>query len=81
MQNRVAVYIPVKNDLVDKKLGEFINAYPERKKLKIMFMRETEGIYQFGSRKVAVKVEQDRITVRVGGGYISVEEFLEQYTP
>ena len=81
MQNRVAVYIPVKNDLVDKKLGEFINSYPERKKLKIMFMRETEGIYQFGSRKVAVKVEQDRITVRVGGGYISVEEFLEQYTP
>lgn len=77
----MAVYIPVKNDLVDKKLGEFINAYPERKKLKIMFMRETEGIYQFGSRKVAVKVEQDRITVRVGGGYISVEEFLEQYTP
>ena len=46
-----------------------------------MFMRESEGIYQFGSRKVAVRVEQDRITVRVGGGYISVEEFLEQYTP
>jgi hypothetical protein len=45
LQNRVAVYIPVKNDIIDKKLSEFINNYPERKKLKIMFMRESEGIY------------------------------------
>lgn len=81
LQNRVAVYIPVKNDLIDKTLGDFINNYSQRNKLKIMFMRESEGIYQFGSRKVAIKVDQDRITVRVGGGYISVEEFLEQYTP
>ena len=62
-------------------MGEYINNYPDRKKIKIMFMRESEGIYQFGSRKVAIRVDQDRITVRVGGGYISVEEFLEQYTP
>ena len=81
LQNRVSVYIPVKNDLTDKAMGEYINNYPDRKKIKIMFMRESEGIYQFGSRKVAIRVDQDRITVRVGGGYISVEEFLEQYTP
>jgi len=39
------VYIPVKEDSTDKKLAEFINNYPERSKLKIMFMRETEGVY------------------------------------
>ena len=40
-----AVYIPVKGDEVDLKLAEYINNYPDRQKLKIMFMRETEGVY------------------------------------
>ena len=49
LKQRIAVYIPVKEDAIDKKLAEFINNYPERQKLKIMFMRESEGVYQFGS--------------------------------
>ena len=81
MKQRIAVYIPMKDDSVDRKLAEFINNYPERSKLKIMFMRETEGVYQFGSKRVAVKVEKDNIKIRVGGGYLSIDEFLDQYTP
>ena len=45
LKQKIAVYIPVKDDAVDKKLAEFINNYPERQKLKIMFMRESEGVY------------------------------------
>ena len=45
LKSRIAVYIPVKSDLIDKKLAEYINNDPERSKLKIMFMRESEGIY------------------------------------
>ena len=81
LKQRIAVYIPVKEDAVDKKLAEFINNYPERSKLKIMFMRESEGVYQFGTKRVAVKVEKDNIKIRVGGGYLSIDEFLDQYTP
>lgn len=81
LKQRIAVYIPVKEDMVDKRLAEYINNYPERSKLKIMFMRETEGVYQFGTKKVAVKVEKDNIKIRVGGGYLSIDEFLDQYTP
>ena len=81
LKQRIAVYIPVKEDSVDRKLAEFINNYPERAKLKIMFMRESEGVYQFGTKKVAVKVEKDSIKIRVGGGYLSIDEFLDQYTP
>ena len=44
-------------------------------------MRESEGVYQFGSKKVAIKVDKDKINVRVGGGYLSIDEFLDQYTP
>ena len=81
LKQRIAVYIPVKQDSIDKKLAEFINNYPERQKLKIMFMRESEGIYQFGTKRIAVRVDQGRINIKVGGGYLSVDEFLDQYTP
>ena len=46
-----------------------------------MFMRESEGVYQFGSRRVSVKVDRGKISIKVGGGYLSIDEFLEQYTP
>lgn len=61
LKQRIAVYIPIKEDPVDKKLAEFINNYPERSKLKIMFMRESEGVYQFGTKKVYVRVDKDKI--------------------
>lgn len=81
LKSRIAVYIPVRDDQIDRKLAEYINNYPDRQKLKIMFMRESEGVYEFGSKRVYVKVDKDRINVRVGGGYLSIDEFLDQYTP
>ena len=77
LKSRIAVYIPVKNDSIDKKIAEYINNYPDRNKLKIMFMRESEGVYQFGSKRVAVKVDKDKINIRVGGGFLSIDEFLD----
>ena len=46
-----------------------------------MFLRESEGVYEFGSKRIMVKVERDKIQVKVGGGYLSIDEFLDQYTP
>lgn len=71
----------MKEDSIDKHLAEYINNYPQRSKLKIMFMRESEGVYMFGNRRIAVKVEKDNIKIRVGGGYLSIDEFIDQYTP
>ena len=28
-----------------------------------------------------VKVDRGKISIKVGGGYLSIDEFLEQYTP
>ena len=61
LKSKVAVYIPVKDDPIDEKLADFINNYPDRQKLKIMFMRESEGVYEFGSKKIFIKVEKDKI--------------------
>ena len=46
-----------------------------------MFMRESEGVYEFCSKKVKVSVQRDKIQIKVGGGYLSIDEFLDQYTP
>ena len=77
LKSRIAVYIPVKGDLIDKKLAEYINNYPDRQKLKIMFMRESEGVYQFGTKRVYVKCVKDKIEIKVGGGFLSLDEFLD----
>ena len=61
LKHKIAVYIPMKDDPIDKKIAEFINNYPERQKLKIMFMRESEGVYSFGTKRIYVRVEKDKI--------------------
>lgn len=35
-------------DRIDAQLTNYMNSYPERDKLKILFLRESEGVYQFG---------------------------------
>jgi hypothetical protein len=42
-----------------------------------MFQREGEGVYLFGTKRVNIRVDNNNINVRVGGGYLSVEEFIE----
>lgn len=77
LKGRISVYIPVKDDVIDKRLAEYINNFPDRNKLKVMFLRESEGVYEFGSRRIYVRVDQDKINIRVGGGYLSIDEFLD----
>ena len=46
-----------------------------------MFLRESEGVYQFGQKRVYIKVEKgDKILVRVGGGFMGIQDFITQYT-
>ena len=42
------IYVPSRGDKTDKALAEYLTNYPERDRLKILFLRESEGIYQFG---------------------------------
>lgn len=67
-------YTPVREDPIDMRLADFIATYPGR----LNFVRESEGIYQFGQKRIAVKLDKDKLSVRVGGGYLPMEEFLEQ---
>lgn len=70
-------YVPAKGDKIDKRLSVFIN---KSKNLPIQFIRIGEGLYTFGTKKIAVKILNGKIVIRVGGGYLMIEEFLRLYT-
>lgn len=75
------IYIAHKHDGIDKALANYLNAFPERGQLKILFLRESEGVYQFGARRVYIKIEKgNNIVVRVGGGYMDIDTFLNHFT-
>ena len=63
-------------------LSESINQYPERDEMRVMFLRESEGVYTFGSKRVYIKIDKgEMLSCRVGGGFISIHEFIRQQTP
>lgn len=42
-------------------------------------VRLDAGKYMFGTKKILAKIINNRLVIRVGGGYTSVDEFIEQY--
>ena len=69
------IYIPVKGDLVDEKLAEYINEYGSP----VPWKRISEGNYIYGSKKVSVKYMRNHLIIKVGGGSMMVEEFVANY--
>ena len=59
LEKQQAVYIGHRKDKIDAQLGKYINMkYPEKHGMKIMFLRESEGVYYFGQKRVHVKIER-----------------------
>ena len=61
LKGRSQSYVPVNEDRVDLKLAEYINASTDPKKYTTLFIRERDGVYQFGTKRVFVKMEGGRI--------------------
>ena len=40
------------------------------------FEREAPGIYRFARKKVFMKIEGETIVIRVGGGFLTINEFV-----
>jgi len=80
LQALTALYVPVQGDEVDMALADYLNNIADKSKLQVMFIRLNPGVYSFGSKKVCIKVDNGKINIRVGGGYLRIEEFLEKYT-
>ena len=74
-------YIPSRDDPVDMKLAEFINKSDSEKRMKCLFVRDSAGHYSYFTKKVIMKVENNNLIIRVGGGFMSIDEFIEQHNP
>ena len=68
-------YIPVKGDRVDELMAAYMNNF----ELDVPIQRLGEGNYMFGSRKIYAKIMNDKLVIRVGGGYMLIDEFLNTY--
>lgn len=81
MDRGLGYYIPNKTDPIDCKLAEYINNAVDRPALRNLFERDvyqaTQGVYFFGSKKCNIKLENGSLKVRVGGGYLSIQEFVD----
>jgi|TARA_B110000285_G_scaffold202463_1_gene237812 predicted RNase H-like nuclease (RuvC/YqgF family) len=81
------VYKEVEGDKIDKKLADIINhadknSKSSMNKAKLLFVRESEGVYTYCKKKVFIKrTDEDRLIIRVGGGYMSLEEFIDTFNP
>jgi hypothetical protein len=47
----------------------------------ITIKRLGPGKYLFGTKQIMAKIINDKLVIRVGGGYMSAEEFINTYGP
>ena len=67
---------PVKGDAIDQVLRTLLNG----RYFPLKFTRIEEGRYMFGTKKISAKILDNMLVIRVGGGYLVFEEFLDKYT-
>ena len=68
-------YVADESDEVDRLLAQYINfnTWP------VPVKRLGGGYYLFGTRKIYAKIMNGRLVIRVGGGYMVIDEFIATY--
>ena len=65
----------MKGDAIDELFAKHLNCHC----LDLPVKRLGVGKYMFGSRNIIAKIINGNLLIRVGGGYMSADEFIEQY--
>ena len=68
-------YKAAKGDKLDQMLADFLNMAD----CPIPIRRIGGGFYMFGSKKIFAKIINGKLVIRVGGGYMVIEKFIETY--
>lgn len=74
------VYICQIDDEIDLKIAEFIHDSKDSILLTQLFLREDNGVYSFGTKRVFAKIENGKVFIRYGGGYQTLEQFVNKYS-
>jgi shikimate kinase len=72
---RKGYYRPLKGDLVDELIAKYINGMS----CPLPVKRLGDGFYMFGTKKIFAKIMNGKLVIRVGGGFMSIEEFITTY--
>lgn len=67
------LYQAKKGDLVDEMLAQYIQNCP------VPVKRLGDGFYLFGTKKIYAKIMNGKLVIRVGGGYMFIEKFIDTY--
>lgn len=68
-------YRPVAGDPIDSVVARWVNGYEPA----VPFFRVSQGVYMFGRRQVNCQISNEKPVFRVGGGFLSFEEFLDRF--
>lgn len=69
------VYHASGGDEVDELLAKYINLA----NCPVPIKRLGNGYYLFGTRKIFAKIMNQKLVIRVGGGWMMIEEFIQTY--
>ena len=69
------LYKAVKGDPVDEMFARYLNKINSP----VPITRLANGKYSFGTKEVQAKIMNGNLVMRVGGGYMSIEEFMRKY--
>jgi len=53
--------------------------YVNQKDLQLPITRLAAGFYMFGTKKIFAKILNTKLVVRVGGGFMGIDEFINMY--
>jgi len=68
-------YVPVRGDAVDEMMALHINSCDYY----VPVERLQEGHYLWGPKKIFAKIMNGKLIIRVGGGFMLIDEFLKHY--
>ena len=54
-------YVPIPEDTIDAKLAEYLNSLSDTQGITELFKREGSGVYHFGTKRVFIKLENNKI--------------------
>jgi hypothetical protein len=60
---------------MDEKFAQYLNA----DNYNIFVQKLKDGQYMYGSKKICTKIMNEKLVIRVNGGYMLIEEFLKNY--
>lgn len=60
---------------MDEMLARYINSAG----VQLPITRLGEGFYMFGTKKIFAKIMNNKLVVRVGGGFMGIDEFINTY--